>query len=154
MPIQSPMPSNHLILWCHFLLLPSVFPSIRVFSNESALHIRWPEYWSFSFSVSPSSECLGLISFKIDWFDLLAVPRTLESLLQHHSSKSSILQHSAFFMVQLSHPILYTVVQFSSVQFSHSVVSDSLQPHESQHTRPPCPSPSPGVYSNSRPSSR
>ena len=115
MPIQSPMPSNHLILWCHFLLLPSVFPSIRVFSNESALHIRWPEYWSFSFSISPSSECLGLISFKIDWFDLLAVPRTLESLLQHHSSKSSILQHSAFFMVQLSHPILYTVVQFSSV---------------------------------------
>ena len=97
------MPSNHLIL-CHpLLLLPSVFLSIRVFSNESVLHIRWPEYWSFSFSISPSSEYSGLISFRIDWFDLPAVQGTLKSLLQHHSSKASILQHSAF---QLSHPYM------------------------------------------------
>ena len=110
MSIQSVMPSNHLIL-CHpLLLLPSIFPSIRVFSNESALDIRWPTYWSFSFSVNPSSECLGLIPFRMDWFDLLAVPRTLMSLLQCHSSKASILQHSAFLMVQLSLPVLYTVV--------------------------------------------
>ena len=108
MPIESVMPTNHLIL-CHLLLLlPSVFPSIRVFSNESALHIRWPKYWSFSFSISPSNEYSGLISFKIDWFDLLAVQGTLKSLLQHHSSKASILWHSAFFMVQLSHPYMTT----------------------------------------------
>ena len=97
------MLSNHLIL-CYPLLLPSVFPSIKVFSNESALHIRWPKFWSFSFSFSPFSEYSGLISFMIDWFDLLAVQGTLKSLLQHHSSKASILQCSAFFMVQLSHP--------------------------------------------------
>src|SRR5574337_157636 len=106
MSIESMIPSNHLIL-CHpLLLLPSIFPSIRVFSNESTLHIRWPKYWSFSLSISPSSEYSGLISFRIDWFDLLAVHGTLKSLLQHHSSKASILQHSAFFMVQLSHPYM------------------------------------------------
>ena len=102
MSIESMMPSNHLIL-CHPLLLPTIFPSIRVFSNESALCIMWPTYWSFSFSISPSNECSGLISFKIDWFDLLAVQGTLKSLLQHHSLKASVLQCSAFFMVQLAH---------------------------------------------------
>ena len=103
MSIELVMPSNHLILRRHLLLLPSIFPSIRVFSNESVLCIRWPKYWSFSFSISPSSEYSELISFRIDWFDLLAVQATLKSLLQHHSSKSSILQCSAFFVVQLSH---------------------------------------------------
>ena len=98
MSIELVMPSNHLILWHPLLLLPSIFPSIRVFSNESVLHIRWPKYWSFSFSISPSSEYSGLISFKIDWFDLV-VQGTLKSLLQHHSSKASILWHSAFFIV-------------------------------------------------------
>ena len=102
MSIESVMPSSHLVL-CHpLLLLPSIFPSIRVFSNESALHIRWPKYWSCSLSISPSNEYLGLISFRIDWFDLLAVQGTLKSLLQYHSSKASILWHSAFFMVQFS----------------------------------------------------
>ena len=101
-------PSNHLIL-CHPLLLPpSIFPSIRVFSNELALLIRWPKYWSFSFSINPSNEYSGLISFRMDWLDLLAVQGTLESLLQHHSSKASILRHSAFFIVQLSHPYTTT----------------------------------------------
>ena len=104
--IESVMPSNHLIL-CHpLLLLPSIFPSIRVFSNESALHIRWPKYWSFSCNISPSDEHPGLISFTTDWLDLLAVQGTLKSLLQHHSSKASILQRSAFFTVQLSHPYM------------------------------------------------
>ena len=102
------MPSNHLILCCPLHLLPSIFPSIRVFSSESALHIRWPKYWSFSFNISPSNEHPGLISFRIDWLDLLAVQGTLKSLLQHHSSKASILQHSAFFTVQLSHPYMAT----------------------------------------------
>ena len=102
------MPSNHLILCCPFLLLPSIFPSIRVFSNESALHIRWPKYWSFSFNISPSSEHSGLILFRMDWLNLLAVQGTLKSILQHHSSKLSILQHSVFFMVQLSHPYMTT----------------------------------------------
>ena len=102
------MPSNHLIL-CHPLLLPpSIFLSIRVFSNESLLHIRWPKYWSFSFTISPSNEYLGLISFRTYWFDLLAVQGTLKSLLQHHSSKPSILWHSAFLIVQLSHPYMTT----------------------------------------------
>ena len=102
MSIESLMPSNHLIL-CHpLLLLPSIFPSIRVFSNESALSIRWPKYWSFSFSISPSSEHPGLISFRMDWFDLLAVQGTLKSLLQHRSSKASILRRSAFFIVPLT----------------------------------------------------
>ena len=102
------MPSNHLSLCCPLLLMLSIFPSIRVFSNESALHIRWPKYWSFSFSISPSSEYLGLISFRIDWFDLLSVQGTLKSCLQHHSLKTSILQCSTFFMVQLSHPYMTT----------------------------------------------
>ena len=102
------MPSNHLILCHHLLLLPSIFPNIRIFSKESVLHIRRPKYWSFSFSISPSNEYSGLISFRIDWFDLLAVQGTLKSLLQHHSSKPSILQPSAFFMVQLSHPYMTT----------------------------------------------
>ena len=97
MPIESVMPSNHPILCCSLLLPPSIFPSIGIFSNESALHIRWPKYWSFSFSISPSNEYSGLISFRIDWLDLLAVQGTLGSLLQHHSSKASILQCSAFF---------------------------------------------------------
>ena len=195
------MPSNHLILCRPLLLLPSIFPSIRVFSNESALHIRWPKHWSFSFSfsISPANEYLGLISFRIDWLDLLAVQETFKSLLQHHSSKAS------FFSTQLSlwsnsHPYMTTgktialtrwnfvvkvmslffnmlcrlviaflpsskhllisrlqspsAVIFSSVQFSRSVVSDSLRLQESQHTRPPCPSPTPGVHSDSRPSSQ
>ena len=108
MSIESVMPSNHLIL-CHLFLLPhSIFPSIRVFSNESVLHIRWPKYWSFSFNISPSNEYSGLISFRIDWLDVLAVQGTLKSLLQHHSSKASILRHSAFFIVQLSHPYTTT----------------------------------------------
>ena len=106
--IESVMPSNHLILYHPLLLLPSSFPSIRVFSNESALCIRWPKYWSFSFSISPSSENSGSISFKIDWFDLLVVQGTLKSLLQYHTSKASVLQHSAFFIVQLSHPYITT----------------------------------------------
>jgi len=107
MSIKSVMPSNHLIL-CHPLLLPSIFPSTRVFSSESALHIRWPEYWSFSFSISPFKEYSGMISFRIDRFDFLAVQGTLKSLLQHHSSKVSVLQHSEFFIAQLSHPYMTT----------------------------------------------
>ena len=104
---MSMMPSNHLIL-CYLLLLPSIFPSIRVFSKESALLIRWPKYWSFSFNISPSSEHPGLISFRMDWLDILAFQGTLKSLLQQHSSKAPILQHSAFFIVQLSHPYMTT----------------------------------------------
>ena len=104
--IKSVMPSNHLILCCPLLLLPSIFPSIRVFSNESVFHNRWPKYWSFSFSISPSNEYSGLISFTMDWFDLLVVQGTLKSLLQQHGSKASILLHSAFFIVQLSHPYM------------------------------------------------
>ena len=108
MSIESVMPHNHLIL-CHpILLLPSIFPSIRVFSNESVLHSRWPKYWSFSFSISLSNEYSGLISLRMDWLDLLAVQGTLKSLLQHHSSKTPILWHSAFFIVQLSHPYMTT----------------------------------------------
>ena len=176
------MPSNDLILFCPLLLMPSIFSSIRVFPNELALHIRGPKNWSFGFNVSPSSEHPGPISFRMDWLDLLAVQGTLKSLLQHHSSKASILRRSACFTVQLSHPYMTTgrtialtrqtfvgkvmsllfnmlsrlVITFlprNSVQFSHSVVSDSLRPHESQHARPPCPSPTPGVHSDSRPSS-
>ena len=108
MSIESMMPSDHLILCCPLLLLPSIFPSIRVFSNESILCIRWPKYWSFSFNVSPSNEHPGLSSLKMDWLDLLAVQGTLKSLLQHHNSKSSILQHSAYFIVQLSYPYMTT----------------------------------------------
>ena len=131
------MPSNHLILCCPLLLLPSIFPSIRVFSNQSALRIRWPKYWSFSFNISPSNEHSGLISFRMDWLDILALQGTFKSLLQHHASNASILQHSAFFIVQLSHPymttgktialtrwtfvdkvmsLLFNMLQFSSVQ--------------------------------------
>ena len=108
MSIESVMPSNHLILCRPLLLPPSIFTNIRVFSNESALRIKWPKYWSFSFNISPSSEHSGLISFRMDWLDLLAVQGTLKSLLQHHSSKASILRCSAFFIVQLSHPSMTT----------------------------------------------
>ena len=108
MSIESVMPSSHLLLCRPLLLLPLIPPSIRVFSNESTLRMRWPKYWSFSFSISPSKEHPGLISFRMDWLDLLAVQGTLESLLQHHSSKASILRHSAFFTVQLSHPYMTT----------------------------------------------
>ena len=108
MSIELVMPSNHLIFCCPLLLLPSGFPSIRVFSNESALCITWPKYWSFSFNISPSNEHAGLISFRMDWLDLLAVQGTLKSLLQHHSSKASIFQCSDFFIVQLSHPYMTT----------------------------------------------
>ena len=107
MSIQSMMPSNHLIL-CHPLLLRSIIPSIRIYSNESVLHIMWPKYWSFSFSISPSNENSGLISFRIDWLGLLAVQGTLKSLLQYYNSKASILRHSAFFIIQLSHPCMTT----------------------------------------------
>ena len=123
MPVESVIPSNHLILYCPFLLLLSIFTSIRVFFNESGLDIRWSKYWSFNFSISPSNEYSGLISFRIDWFDLLAVQGTLKSFLQHHNS-----------------------VQF---KFSHSVVYDSFQPQGLQLARPPYPSPTPRIYSNS-----
>ena len=117
------MPSNHLIL-CHpLLLLPSIFPSIRVFSNELALCIKWPKYWSFSFSISPSNECSGLISFRIDWLNLLAVQGTLKSLLQHHCSKASILWHSAFFVVQLSHPYRGKTIALTIQIFVGRVIS-------------------------------
>jgi len=122
MSIESVMTSSHFILYRPLLLLPSIFPSIRVFSTESALRIRWPKYWSFSFNTSPSKEHPGLISFRMDWLDLLAVQGTLKSLLQHHSSKASILRHSAFFIAQLSHPYI------RSDQISRSVVSDSATP--------------------------
>ena len=108
MSIESVMPSNHLILCWPLLLPPSIFPRIKVFPNESVLHIRWPKYWSFSFNISTSNEYSGLISFRMDWLDLLAVQGTLKSLLQHHSSKAPILWHSAFFVVQLSHPYMTT----------------------------------------------
>ena len=118
------MPSNHLI-FCHPLLPPSIFPSIRVFSNESVLCIRWPKYWSFSFSISPSNEHPGLISFRMDWLDLLAVQGILKSLLQHHSSEASVLQHSAFFIVQLSHPYMTTgkTIAFTRQTFVGKVMS-------------------------------
>ena len=108
MSIESVMPPNHLILCRSLLLPPSIFPSVRIFSKQSVLRIRWPKYWSFSFSISPSNEYSGLISFRIDWLDLLAVQGTLKNLLQHHSSKTSILQRPAFFMIQLSHPYMTT----------------------------------------------
>ena len=140
------MPSNHLILCRPLLLLPSIFPSIRVFSNESVLHIRRPKYWSFSFNISLSSEYSGLISFRINWFDLLAVQGTLKSLLQHHRSKASILQCSAFFMVQLSHPYMTTgkTIAFTRWTFVSKVMSllfnmlsrlvPSLLPFPSRHS--------------------
>ena len=121
MSIELVIPSNHLILCCPLFFLPSIFPSIRVFSSESILHIRWPKYWSFSFSISPSNEYSGLISFRMDWLDLLAVQGTLKSLLQHHSSKVSILWCSAFFMVQLSHPHMTTIALTLAYQSSMTV---------------------------------
>ena len=125
MSIELVMPSNHLILCRPLLLLPSIFPSIRVFSNESALCIRWPKYWSFSFNISPSNEHPGLISFRMDWLDLLAVQGTLKSLLQHHSSKASILLCSAFFILQLSHPYMTTgkTIALTSQTFVGKVIS-------------------------------
>ena len=108
MSIELVIPSNHIILCLPLLLLPSIFPSIRVFSSGSVLHIRWPKYWSFSFSISPSNKHSGLISFRVDWFDLFALQGTLKGLLQHHSSKALILWHSAFFIVQISHPYMTT----------------------------------------------
>ena len=119
------MPSNHLILCCPLLLLPSIFPSIRIFSSESVLQIRWPKYWSFSFSISPSSEYLGLISVRIDWLDLLAVQGTLKNLLQHHNSKPSVFRCSAFFIVQLSHPYMMTekIIAFTRWNFVVKVMS-------------------------------
>ena len=119
------MPSNHLILCRPLLLLPSIFPSIRVFSNESALHISWPKYWSFSFNISPSNEHSQLISFRMDWLDLLEVQGTLKSLLQHHSSKASILWHSTFFILQLSHPYMTTgkTIALTSQTFVGKVMS-------------------------------
>ena len=183
--IASVMPFSHLILCRPLYLLPPIPPSIRVFSNESTLRMRWPKYWSFSFSSIPSKENPGLISFRMDWLDLLAVQGTLKSLLQHHSSKASILRHSAFFTTKiitmvwsLTFPTTHEktlhmdITRWSSLrsewlyslqpkmeklyqrEISCSVVSNSLRPHESQHTRAPCPSPSPGVHSNSRPSSQ
>ena len=119
------MPSNHLILCCPLLLLPSISPSIRVFSNESTLHMRWPKYWSFSFSISPSNEHPGLISYRMDWLDLLTVQGTLKSLLQHHSAKASILQHSAFLIVQLSHPYMTTG---NTIALTRSPVAHSFSP--------------------------
>ena len=125
MSIESVMPFNHLILCRPLLLLPLIFPSIRVFTNESALRIRWPKYWSFSFKISSSNEHSGLISFRMDWLDLSAVPGTLKSLHQHHSSKPSILQHSAFFIVQLSHPYMTTgkTIALSRWTFAGKVMS-------------------------------
>ena len=128
MSLKSRMPSNHLILCRPILRLPSIFPSIRVFSNESALHIRWPKYWSFSFNISPSNEQPELISFRMDWLDLLAVQGTLKSLLQHCSSKASILWHSAFFTVQLSHPYMTTgkTIAFTRRTFVDKVIMSLL----------------------------
>ena len=125
MPIESVMPSNHLILCYPLLLLPSIFPSIRVFSNESALRIRWPKYWSFSFSIGPFNEYSGLTSFRMDWLDLLAVQGTLKSLLQQHISNASIFRHSAFFIVQLSHPYMITgkTITLTRVIFVGKVMS-------------------------------
>ena len=125
MSIELMRPSNHLILCWPLLFLPSIFPSMRVFSNESALHIRWPKYWSFSFSISPSNEQPGLISFRMDWLDLLADQGTLKSLLKHHSSKASIHQCSAFFIVQLSHPYMTTgkTIVFTRWTFVDKVMS-------------------------------
>ena len=124
MSIKSAMPFNHIIL-CHPLLLPSIFPSIRVFSNESVLHIRWPKYWSFSISISPSNEYSGLVSFRIYWFDILVAQGTLKSLLQHHTSKASILRHPGFFTVQLSHPYMTTgkTIALTSWTFVGKVMS-------------------------------
>ena len=133
MSIESVMPSSHLVLCCPLLLLPPIPPSIRIFSNESTLRMRWPKYWSFSFSIIPSKEIPGLISFRMDWLDLLAVQGTLRSLLQHHSSKASILQRSAFFTVQLSHPYMTTGKTIALTR--HTYVNLNLLIHPNAH---PC----------------
>ena len=141
------MPSSHLILCCPLLLLPPIPPSIRVFSNESTLRLRWPKYWSFSVSIIPSKEIPGLISFRMDWLDLLVVRGTLKSLLQHHSSKASIPQCSAFFTVQLSHPYMTTgkTIALTAAAAAKSLQSCStLGPHRQQPTRLPLPWDSPG----------
>ena len=168
MSIELVMPSNHLILHHPILLLHSIFASIRVFSKEWVLRIKWPKYWSFSFSISPSNEYSGLISFRMDWLDLLSVQGTLKSLLQYHSWKASILWRSAFFIVQLLHLYMTTgktialtrqtfagkvmSLLFNMLsQFSHSVMVDSLWSHEPQHASSPCPSPIPRVHPNSCP---
>ena len=122
------MPSNHLILYHPLLLQPSIFPSIRVFSNESVLRIRWPKYWSFSFSISPSNEHSGLISLRMDWLDVLAVQGTLKRLIQHHSSKASVLQHSAFFMVQLTHSLIDIII-FIIIGLLDNLLSALLKAH-------------------------
>ena len=127
MSIESVMLSNHLILCRPLLLPPSIFPSIRVFSDELVLHIRWPKYWSFSFNISTSNEHPGLISFRMDWLDLLAVQRTLKSLLQHHSSKASILRHSAFFIVQFSYPYMTTGKSIALIRWTFVGKGMSLQ---------------------------
>ena len=129
MSIELVMSSNHLILCCPLLLLLSIFPSVRVFSNESVLHIRWPKIWSFSFSINPSNEYSGLISLRMDWLDPLAVQGTIKSLLQHHSSRASILQHSAFFIVQLSHPYMTTGKTIAG-EGNGKPLQYSWEPHE------------------------
>ena len=126
MSIELMMASNHLILCCPLLLPPSIFPSNRVFSNESVLHIRWPKYWSFSFNISPSNDYSGLISFRMDWLDLLAVQGTLKSLLQHHSSKASVPWCSAYFMVQCSHPYMTTGKTIALTTFLRYVLNPTL----------------------------
>ena len=128
MSIESVMPSNHLILYHPLLLQLSIFPSIRVFSNESVLRIRWPKYWSFSFSISPSNERSGLISLRMDWLDVLAVQGTLKCLIQHHSSKASVLQHSAFFMVQLTHSLIDIII-FIIIGLLDNLLSALLKAH-------------------------
>ena len=135
MSIELEMPSHHLTLCRPLFLLPSIFPSIRVFSNESALHIRWPKYWSFSFNISPFNEHSGLVSFRMDWFDFLAVQGTLKSLLQHYSSKASILRHSAFFIVRLSYP--YTATGKTIVKKEFIGPGLHLRPVHADHARPP-----------------
>ena len=163
MSIELAMPSSHLILCCPLLLLPPIPHRIRVFSNESTLCMRWPNYWSFSFSIKPSNEHSGLVSFRMDWLDLLAVQGTLKNLLQHHSSKESILRHSAFFtsalliLMSFSGPFNLASSGFSAAPplivaiqlLSH--VQLFFGPHDLQHSRLPCPSPSPGFCSNSCP---
>ena len=151
--IASEMQSSHLILWHPLLLLPSIFSSYRDFTSESSVHIIWPKYWSFSFSISPSSEYSGLIFLKIDWFDLLALQGIFRNLLQQHSLKASVINSLAFCLLYGSVSQLYVTTgkTISSVQFSFSVLSNSLQSHGLQHTRPPCPSPTPGVYPDSSP---
>ena len=142
MSIELVMPSNHLIFCCPLLFLPSILPSIRVFSNEWVVHIKWPKFWSFSFNISPSNEYLGLLSFRMDWLDILPDQGMLKSLLQHHSSKVSIVRCSAFFIVQLSDPYMFSPVAQLCLTFCNP------------KTGAPCPSPTSRVYPNSYPLSR